>query len=118
MGGIDQDKTRRDFMGRRKAMSVTDQRTGTFGIRSLAWAVGQREAAETAEDRLRHSAYPELGDVFCSFHEGVLTLRGRVSSYYLKQLAQTLIGQITGVEELHNQLEVAELHEGDRSCWC
>ena len=61
-----------------------------------------------AQSRLRRSGYHELRLVSCEFHEGVLTLRGRVSSYYLKQVAQELVRQVDGAEEVNNRLEVAE----------
>ncbi|MGO9115872.1 MAG: BON domain-containing protein [Thermoguttaceae bacterium] len=47
--------------------------------------------------------------VACEFHEGVLALRGRVPSFYLKQMAQTLIRGLDGVGEINNRLEVAAL---------
>jgi hypothetical protein len=64
------------------------------------------ETIRTAEDRLRHSEYFELRNVSCDFHEGVLTLRGRVPSYHLKQLAQSLLCEVAGILKLNNQLEV------------
>ena len=60
-----------------------------------------------AQSRLRRSGYHELHLVSCEFHEGVLTLRGRVSSFHLKQVAQTLIRDLDGAEEVNNRLEVA-----------
>lgn len=60
-----------------------------------------------AQARLRNSGYHELHLVSCEFHEGVLTLRGRVSSFYLKQVAQELIRRLDGAEEVNNRLEVA-----------
>ena len=69
--------------------------------------VEQREAIEAlVEARMRQSGYYELRKVSCDFHEGVLTLRGCVTSYYLKQLAQSLVFHLDGVEELNNRLEV------------
>ena len=65
------------------------------------------EAAARA--RLQRSLYPELRHVSCEFHEGLLTLRGRVPSYYLKQVAQTAVYRIEGVGELNNRLQVAPL---------
>jgi len=59
-----------------------------------------------ARDRLRHAPYHELRRVVCEFHEGVLTLRGFVSSYYLKQVAQVIVAKLEDVERLHNRLEV------------
>ena len=61
-----------------------------------------------AQSHLRKSGYHELHLVSCDFHEGVLTLRGRVSRFYLKQVAQTLILRLDGVGEINNRLEVAE----------
>ncbi len=60
-----------------------------------------------AQSRLRKSAYHELRLVSCGFHQGVLSLRGHVSSFYLKQVAQTLVRELDGVREINNRLEVA-----------
>ncbi len=62
--------------------------------------------ARQAETRLKQSSHAALRRVRCDFHEGVLTLRGRVSSYYLKQLAQTLTAGVKEVQELVNRIEV------------
>lgn len=62
-----------------------------------------------AESRLLKSPYLELRRVSCEFRTGILTLRGRVSTYYLKQIAQTVVRQVGGVEEIDNQLDVALL---------
>jgi osmotically-inducible protein OsmY len=59
-----------------------------------------------AQLRLRRSGYRDLHSISCEFHEGVLTLRGRVSTFYLKQLAQTLIRELDDVAEINNRLEV------------
>jgi osmotically-inducible protein OsmY len=60
-----------------------------------------------AQTRLRTSGYHELHLISCNFHEGVLSLRGRVSSFYLKQVAQTVVRELDGVDEINNRLEVA-----------
>jgi osmotically-inducible protein OsmY len=59
-----------------------------------------------ALSRLRASGYRPLCLISCEFHEGVLTLRGHVSSFHLKQVAQTLIRGLHGVGEINNRLEV------------
>ena len=61
---------------------------------------------ELVESRMHCSGYSELRRIACDLHDQVLTLRGRVSSYYLKQLAQSLVFTVDGVRELNNQLEV------------
>lgn len=67
----------------------------------------KRVVQAEAQLRLRKSGYPELRLIACVFHEGVLTLRGRVTTYYLKQMAQTLIRELESVGEINNRLEVA-----------
>ncbi len=62
-----------------------------------------------AEARLRQSSHSELRHVRCEFHEGALVLRGRVSSFYLKQLAQTLAAAVPGVQEIVNRIDVREV---------
>ena len=57
---------------------------------------------------LQDASYYSLRRISCEFHEGILFLRGRVPSYYLKQVAQEIIRKIDGVEEIANRLEVAE----------
>jgi hypothetical protein len=74
----------------------------------LPIAVSRLEPARLAESRLHESSYPELRRVRCDFHEGVLTLRGKVSSFYVTQLAQALATRIPGVEEVVNRIEVKE----------
>jgi len=61
---------------------------------------------QLAEATLRASGHHFLKGVACEFHEGVLVLRGRVPSYYLKQVAQTVVRQIDGVIQIDNRLEV------------
>ena len=62
-----------------------------------------REMAETC---LRHSAYLALKDLSCEFRGGVLTLRGRLPSYYLKQVALTVVAKVEGVERINDEVEV------------
>jgi osmotically-inducible protein OsmY len=72
-------------------------------------SIYEKEAV-LAEVRLRfhRSPYQELHDVKCEFHEGVLTLRGRVPSAFLKQIAQSIVFSMERVEAIDNRLEIAE----------
>jgi hypothetical protein len=69
-----------------------------------------QEIAEIAQARLRQSSYFELRDVCCDFSGGVLTLRGRVPTYHLKQLVQADVAQVPGVIEVDNRVEVVASH--------
>ena len=62
---------------------------------------------QVAANRLRGAGYTHLAQVACVFREGVLILRGRVPSFYLKQLAQSLVQPLDGVEQVDNRIEVA-----------
>ncbi|NBO90767.1 MAG: BON domain-containing protein [Planctomycetia bacterium] len=61
---------------------------------------------EGAENRLRSNSYLALKNVSCEFREGVLTLRGYLPSYYLKQMAQAAVARIEGVDRVVNEIEV------------
>jgi hypothetical protein len=56
---------------------------------------------------LRNSSYDEVGRVKCTLNERVLTLTGRVSSYYLKQIAQRIaLARLEGTVTLVDELQV------------
>jgi osmotically-inducible protein OsmY len=64
--------------------------------------------AEQAERCLQSSSYPSHRALRCSFRNGVLTLRGRVSSYYLRQMACALVANLEGVDQVVDRMEVVE----------
>lgn len=64
------------------------------------------EATRQANAVLQGSRYLPLRDLHCDFHEGVLTIRGKVPTFYLKQLAQTVVRSVVHVEEINNHVEV------------
>ena len=59
-----------------------------------------------AEDRLRRSGYLALSDVSCDARDDVIYLRGRLPSYYLKQIAQAVADEVEGVRRVVNRIEV------------
>jgi osmotically-inducible protein OsmY len=71
-----------------------------------AAALRQAEVLERLRLMLHECHYPALRRVTCELYEGVLVLRGRVPSYYQKQLAQAMAARCAGVEEIVNKLEV------------
>lgn len=77
----------------------------TFSDRSRfqQWQAGHFPRGESV---LRDSSYPALRRLSCCYDAGVLIIQGRVSSYYLKQMAQTLLGRLSGVRTINNQVEV------------
>lgn len=64
------------------------------------------QIAEGAENCLRHNSYLALKNVQCECAEGVLTLRGCLPTYYLKQMAQAVVARLEGVHRIVNEIEV------------
>jgi osmotically-inducible protein OsmY len=67
---------------------------------------GPTDMAEWAENRLRGNSYLALKNISCEFEDGVLTLRGCVPSYYLKQVAQEAVAPLEGAARIVNQIAV------------
>lgn len=61
---------------------------------------------ELAERRLRSNPYLALKSVSCDCLDGVLFLEGCLPTYYLKQLAQEIVGGLQGVDRIDNQIQV------------
>jgi hypothetical protein len=72
---------------------------------------------EAARRRLDTSGYPELRRVACDFQSGALTLRGRVPTYYLRQVALAVLVGLDRVDELVDRVEVAAGDYRDRWVW-
>ncbi len=60
-----------------------------------------------AQSELRRSSYRELGGLQCELCEGTLILRGSVPRFFLKQMAQVLVGRLPDVLNVDNQIHVA-----------
>jgi len=68
------------------------------------------ELAKAASKRLKSTCYPSIRGLSCECDDrGVLYLRGRLSSYYQKQLAQEAVADLPGIVEIVNQAEVVSL---------
>lgn len=75
-----------------------------------------RKMAEPDQDlrdrilrKLSKSQYYALRKVVCEVNNGVPTLRGRVPSYFLKQVAQSLVVEVTRrTVVVKNRLEVSK----------
>jgi hypothetical protein len=70
---------------------------------------GNDNIVKMAQARLRACGYVDMQSLACEFHEGALTIRGRLDSYYLKQLAQESVRRIRSVEVIVNVVEVVPL---------
>ena len=79
------------------------------GIRPAASTVSQEVASgPLAEARRRFltAEYVELQRIECRLDDGVLTLRGIVPRYYLKQRAFHVVANLAGVRQISNDVHV------------
>lgn len=68
--------------------------------------VAQDHLAERVEQALRATGYPALRAVDVGVRGQSVVLHGRVPTYYMKQLAQTVALEVAGVDGLCNEVEV------------
>jgi osmotically-inducible protein OsmY len=73
---------------------------------ALAQKVVDIDLAERVERALRISGYAPLRAIEVTVCAGVVILRGQVSSYHMKQLAQVIAMDVPVVRELRNDVEV------------
>src|SRR5262245_4360370 len=83
-----------------EAMGIQDLSAGPAALSTVSWPVRTEQIVEGAESRLRHNSYLALKNVHCDYCEGVLTLRGCLPTYYLKQVAQSVVAHVEGVQRI------------------
>lgn len=62
--------------------------------------------AGAAQAKLQECPYSTVRHVICRCERGVVLLRGSVYSFYEKQLAQSIVSQVEGVQEVVNHIDV------------
>jgi hypothetical protein len=67
---------------------------------------GRLLSEDLIQDRFHRSPYLPLRYIECRLNDGVLILRGRVPTFYLKQLAQTIGHSLKGIRLVVNELRV------------
>jgi osmotically-inducible protein OsmY len=72
----------------------------------LAQSLEDLRLAECVERALRATGYMPLRGIEVTAHARLVILAGRVPSYYLKQVAQTTVLAVPGVQQIRNDLEV------------
>lgn len=71
--------------------------------------------AQSVKECLRSHAYRELRSLSCQFCNGILTLRGEVTTYFNKQLAQESVRRLASVKMIINAVAVLTPIQSD-SC--
>jgi hypothetical protein len=84
-----------------------DAKTGHHGrVSGMEPPRPRTDLAEVARSCLQTTPYPDVKSLQCEYHQGVLVLRGHVSTYYHKQLAQEAVRDIQGIESIVNVVKV------------
>lgn len=78
------------------------------GIPKTQYLTASRDPSDVARQCLQASSYACVRRLRCTYHEGVVMLHGRVSSFHLKQIAQEAVRYLGGVEVIVNRIEVVE----------
>jgi len=74
----------------------------------LPQSLEDHRLAERVERALCATGYGPLRTVRVSVNAGVVILEGRVSSYYLKQVAQATALTVPGTQRIRNDLDVIQ----------
>ena len=67
---------------------------------------GNRQIQERVAMALRKTGYPIMDHISISIERNRAVLRGKVPSFYMKQVAQTTVMKINGVASVQNELVV------------
>ena len=66
---------------------------------------------EIAGARFRANSHTALRGISCKSERGVLVLEGHLSTFFQKQLAQEIVGNIDGVVQVVNHIEVVSFDQ-------
>jgi len=91
-------------MTRQRTASPTKTRAQTILLKAPAQGTIARDALRF----FRSSNYSELRTIQCESRDDVLILRGQVSTFFMKQLAQERIRSMEGVRAVINDLQVVD----------
>jgi osmotically-inducible protein OsmY len=61
---------------------------------------------ENVKRRLQESPYGFQRRIDAAIENGIITLRGRVPTFFLKQTAQALVSKVDGVNQVVNLVDV------------
>ena len=70
--------------------------------------------AHSVKECLRSHAHRELRSLSCEFCNGILTLRGEVTTYFNKQLAQESVRRLASVKMIINAVSVFATNQSDQ----
>lgn len=87
-------------------MSVASPAVRHFAA-DLTAPLASGSVLEAVQRRLRESSYYYLRTISCAYEQGVLTLHGKVPTFYLKQTLQAAVEKVDGVDQIVNLVDVS-----------
>jgi osmotically-inducible protein OsmY len=73
---------------------------------SIVADLDARNVERAAQRRLQQYGYDALNRISCRCRRGTVTLKGTVSKYYHKQLAQEAVRNLRNVDVIVNEIRV------------
>jgi osmotically-inducible protein OsmY len=87
---------------RKQLTSGTSERTKA----AAAVVAADADILNAASAALHHTGYAQLRAVKLYCHHGRIVLQGRISTHFLKHLAQEVVRHVPDVKEIDNDLHV------------
>ncbi|MBL8826856.1 MAG: BON domain-containing protein [Planctomycetaceae bacterium] len=78
----------------------------TLELPEVTFAPVDSQIRERVQRALQSSGYRPLQRIRCHVDGGVVELQGRLPTFYLKQLAQSLVVKLGEVQAVNNTIEV------------
>lgn len=96
---------------RTKRVTPADRPKPHFAVSSATGSDAERGDGISATVRraLRDAGYAPLRTLAACVDDGVVVLQGEVPSYYLKQIAQSVVLPVPGVRGVRNEVSVCYL---------
>jgi osmotically-inducible protein OsmY len=89
-----------------KSIAAFPQKSARTQVARMSTAEATQHLLASLESALSASPHVPRNRVRLEHRDGRVVVRGRVTSYYQKQMAQEALLRVEGVELLENQLEV------------
>ncbi len=81
----------------------------------LSKSIHFHNIAEAARECLKNSPYQAIREILCECNLGVLLLRGHLSSFHHKQVAQETVARVQGGTLVVNEIEVGQ-QKSEQTC--
>ena len=85
------------------------QETERIGYRSQIEVEPENEIEALVESQMRRDGQLSASSLSFEFHGDVVILHGCVPTYYLKQVAQTVVMRIDGVKRVENRIMIGSV---------